>query len=132
MKTLLLSVLLLSGCASTIADVKKDVAEVGVAVDQGAQKLQAALSVIRSQVQPFAAVAVSLCGASPVSEADCKAIDKAAGELFKALDEAQAALDLYSAGKGDFVAAYNALVQALDLASDYATKVLNLHAPVAA
>lgn len=131
MKTLILSLLLLSGCASTLASVKKDVESVGASIDEGAQKIQASLSVVRAQVQPLAMAAVALCNATPVSPSDCKAVDKAANALLKALADAQAALDLYNAGKGDFITAVNALVHALDLASDYSDKVLSLHAPTA-
>ncbi len=115
----------MSGCAS-LGETTHDVEHAANVVDEGAQKLEAIISSVRVSVQPYAALAVSLCEKSPVDPDACASLDAGAQELFRGLDTAKAALDLYNAGKGDFVDAYDAVVTAVDSAKSYVEKVLAL------
>lgn len=114
---------LLLGCGASLSEVTHDAA---AKVDEGAQKLKAVISSTRVQLKPYAAIALALCDQSPVDPAACAEIDSAASRVFEALDKASAALDLYEAGKGDFIDAYDAVDAAFNLAVEYAKKVVDL------
>lgn len=110
-----------SGCA-TLSDVTHE-AEV---VDEGAKKLREVVKEIRAGVQQYAQLAVLACGESPLDVEACQELDFAAVKLYAAFKSAEAALDLYDAGKGDFIDAYEAAGKVLELAEDYAQKVVAL------
>lgn len=122
MKHVLVIALLLGGCATLSETTHEAAAE----VDEGAQKLQRVIEFVRQNVQPYAQLAVNSCGATPLNVESCQEIEKVAGQLFAALDKAQAALDAYNAGKGDFIDAYEAVEHAIGLAEGYAREVVDL------
>ena len=125
MKYAVLALALLTGCAAPLSEITHDPT---AQVDVGARKLRASISVIRSGLQMYAQTAVELCGVAPVDADACASIDSVASDIVRKLDTATAALDLYEAGKGEFDDAYQAVVEALVSAKDYAAKVMELAA----
>ncbi len=116
----------LAGCGASLPELTQDAEDAANQVDVGAQKVQATISVVRAKVQPYAQLAVQSCAAVKLDEKVCAELDSLGSKLARTLDQAQAALDLYNEGKGDFLDAFNATEQALELAKDYAEKVMSL------
>lgn len=122
---LALSLALLAGCA-TLSDVTHEAEESVEVVDEAADKLGLVVKSLRAEVAPYAQLSASLCASTPVDPGVCAELEALAQKLARALDDAQAALDMYKAGKADFISAYEAALDALELAEDYASKVVSL------
>jgi hypothetical protein len=116
---ILASVLLLSGCASTLPEIKHD-------VDEGAVAAQKTLTALRQDIAPFAEEAVRLCKVVKIDDSVCAELDADAETLFTTLESAQHILDLYGKGQKSFADVYAQLMEVVQIAEDYVRKVVAL------
>jgi hypothetical protein len=128
MKQLLVLSLVLTGCASTLPEIKHDLEEgaqkVAEAIDHGRNAVVAARKKqdqLRGELQPFAMASVQLCSGVPVDPQACADLDVIQNELFRAFDvsgqaltvaeqaafDASAAFRTFSEGHGSFKAAFD-------------------------